>query len=315
MRRMRGLLFGLVLCCGMAAAATSPTPKIPSPQWLPQGDLVMPPVPAGVPVVSAGCLIIGHHIRTDGSVAAPRVLRGAFTANVNAQQIDAYTAAALRAAYAWRFRFDDKHKKHEEPAKPQAMFHMQTAGFAPAMDGGQLQLLSDLAKLPGNVREQCQVADLAAWGEANAIPVEQARQKNGDKILVKEAGNPAVYWTSIGGLKPPTYPSGMVMALTDACIVVGFTVGADGVPDKFRIMSSKFSGPVPPPTRKGAENNAVFAASQWRFSPGPDNLIRMPEFMQVPISYRIRGQRQLDCAETDLRAVVAAVDEAKPDSK
>ncbi len=72
----------------------------------------------------------------------------------------------------------------------------------------------------------------------------------------------------------------------EGCVVVGFVVGNDGKADQFRMMKSP-GGPIGRSGAKALENAALYAASQWKFSPGPDNPRRMPALLQIPVDFSL----------------------------
>lgn len=310
MRIASCLLACLIMCSGQAAAGAGPIPitKEPASQWIAKGELAIPAVPTGIPAVSAGCLTIGHHVLADGSVAKPRVLRGAFTANIDDAQRGIYTAAALESAASWRFTPTATNKK-SNPS-----FTRETIGFVPDAAIGQMRKLSNADGMPKNLSEQCEVADLAAWGEANAVTVEHARAQSGDKIIVRKPGDPSSFWVA-KDMTPPRYSYEAVRAGVQACIIVGFIIQADGQPTGFRIMSSALDGPAPRPLRTLLEDSSVVAASKWRFAPGPDNLGRIPQFEQVPVTFSLNNSRWKPdaCQSVDVSAAIESID-TKPDT-
>jgi hypothetical protein len=106
-------------------------------------------------------------------------------------------------------------------------------------------------------------------------------------MLFRGYDDPVSYWTIMGDMTPPHYPLDAVKSGAEACIVVGYRIGIDGVPGDFRVMSISLNGFDSRELRKQFENASLYAASTWRYAPGPDNLPRLPEFAQVPMTFRV----------------------------
>ncbi|MDN5782583.1 MAG: energy transducer TonB, partial [Luteimonas sp.] len=134
------------------------------------------------------------------------------------------------------------------------------------------------------VQPSCKI-DLAAWGERNAITVAEARARDDKDMLFDRPGDPASYWT--GTTTPGRYPADAARYGAQGCVVVGFRIGVDGVPGDFRILSSALVNAKLSRFRRQFEQATLAAASAWRFSPGPDNLERRPQFMQVPMGFHL----------------------------
>ena len=305
MRVAPNWLLVLVACSAQATADTKiQTTQTRSPQWVIKGDLVVAPAPDGVPPVSAGCLTIFHHVLADGSVAKPQVLRGAFTANISDAQRALYTTSALESTAAWQF-VPTKANTKSRPG-----FTLETIGFVPGVDAGQMHNVSNAEGMPKNLRDQCEVIDLAAWGEANAIPIEKARVRNGDKVILDDPDHPSVAWIA-RKMPPPGYPRLAAAQGIEGCVVVGITIQADGVPGDFRIMGpQRRSHP-----NKMLEDSAIAAASTWRFSPGPENLGRIPEFTQIPVQFHLdafKSGRPANCTFMDVREVIESAPAQPP---
>lgn len=151
------------------------------------------------------------------------------------------------------------------------------------------------------LRGICRIRDLETWGEQNAIPVEQARAENGDKVLLQEPGSAATYWLP-KLYPPPHYPTAALRAGVTGCVVVGFTVKVDGSVDGLKIMSSRFLGGPIKQMRETMVSAAAAAVARWRFVPGPDNLRRIPEFTRAPVEFTIDNQGAADgtCEAVDL---------------
>lgn len=257
----------------------------------PAGELRAPVLPEGVPAGGLGCVVVGYFVRPDGSITGGRILQGAYASAVPQAVRDGFQARALEAAEGWRF-------VHRE-ARPDAVhFGMQLVGFRD--NAGAAIAVVGAEGQDERVRAACGIRDLADWGDRNAIPVAQAVRD--DRMLARRPGDPHLYWTVAGDMTPPRYPGDAIRAGIEACVVVGFKVGVDGVPGDFRIMSTDLRGVQDKRYREAFEAVALQAASTWRYAPGPDNLVRMPEFMQVPVDFRLGGEPTFGCKQVDLFA-------------
>lgn len=84
--------------------------------------------------------------------------------------------------------------------------------------------------------------------------------------------------------------------------MVGMLVGANGVPDQFRIMESSTSKGMDAREKKLLENASVSAMSRWRFAPGPDNPGRIPAFLQIPVDFALDSTpSKTACQPKDIR--------------
>lgn len=270
----------LALASDVSLAGESSEEKNPSQKWLPRTQA---PIPSetlvGVPSVSAGCLAVGYHILKDGSVARVRVMQGAYTRDVSASAQEAFAQAALKTVAGWTF----KGKRGDEGP----VFGWEVVGFAP-IDGHPLAVIGT-ARQDVRVRAACDITDLAAWGERNALPLDSPEIVRDGRILAPPREQPrAAVWIAAGDLAPPRYPPEAARAGLEGCVVVGFVVGNDGKTDQFRVMKSP-GGPIGRSASKGLENAALYAASQWKFSPGPDNPRRMPALLQIPVDFSLGG--------------------------
>lgn len=295
------MLLAACLWSGWAhAAVPSETQKKPiptGPRAVPKGDLVLPALAAGLPQGSAGCVVIWHHV-VAGRSEKPRVLTGAFTANVDAGHQQAFAVAAIDAARRWQF-------EPKVPGSGESAFRMETLGFLPTADG-RMHVAVGVDNQHERLRDACRVDDLAAWGEQNAVSVQLARERNGDKVLLRQPGETAWFWIA-AAMAPPRYPLGAAMADISACVVVGFIVGEDGAVRDVRIMATEYSTPPLRPVRNQLEAAAAIAAGQWRFSPTPDNLGRIAEFMQAPVTFNTASDswKPRACVGSDVHALIA----------
>jgi len=219
-------------------------------------------------------------------------MRGAYTGNVQAQAQEAFIGRVLATVADWRFR------SKQDKALP--VFEQETVGFAP-VEGRRTSVIGENVQDP-RVRRECGEVDLAEWGERNALPVDSPGVVRDGRILVPSPDEPGVFWVPMGGYTPPHYPRPAFEKSEQGCVVVGMVVGSDGKPDQFRIMKSRSN-------RRGSaakvlEDAAVYGASQWRFSPGPDNLQRMPALLQIPITFSIDSAKGVDCGIMDIRSEI-----------
>lgn len=251
-------------------------------EWVPQEPLALPALASDVSSSAAGCVVVGHHVLGNGSSENARVLKGAF-AGVDAAQQAAFAESVLDAAAAWRFH-------SSEPEHPEAAFRLQTIGFTQAQ-GTTDRVIAGFEALPKQLQDVCQIKDLAAWGEANAVPVEQARAKHGSQITVPDSTTGALYWVEKTPMGTPIFPAVAIKANTDACIVVGLAVDEAGAVTKMTVVRSDIDSNLGPSSRirKPLEDSAMVAAATATFSPGPDNLSRHASIMQVPIAYKVVG--------------------------
>lgn len=298
------MLLAACLWSGWADAAVSGKAQDKPPtgtRAVPKGDLVLPALAAGLPQGSAGCVVIWHYV-VAGRSEKPRVLTGAFTANVDAGQQQAFSAAAIDAARRWQFQ-----PKAANPVAGagESPFRMETVGFLPTADG-RMHVAVGVDNQHERLRDACRVDDLAAWGEKHAVSVQLARERNGDKILLRQPGASASFWIG-ADMAPPRYPPGAAMADISACVVVGFIVGEDGAVRDVRIMATEYSTPPLRPVRNQLEGAAASAAADWRFSPAPDNLGRIAEFMQAPVTFNVASNswKPRACMDSDVHALIA----------
>ena len=146
----------------------------------------------------------------------------------------------------------------------------------------------ETSRQDARVRAACDITDMAAWGERNALPVDSPEVVRDGRIFVPPPEQPrGAYWIIAGDLAPPTYPAGAAQVGVEGCVVVGFVVGNDGKTDQFRVMKSPRGSPIGRSGAKALENAALYAASQWKFSPGPDNPWRMPALLQIPVDFSL----------------------------
>lgn len=269
----------LLLVLVAASAAAQSSDRKPLDNWKPklQGTVSMEAL-AGMPDSSAGCLLVGYHILMDGSVAKVRVMQGAYTSDVPPQARDVFSERAVAAVAGWAFS--------PKQRSAVAMFGWEVVGFA-SIDGRLAPVLGAESQ-DRRVRAQCEFADLASWGERNALPVDSPGIVRDGRTLVPSPGEPnGAFWLVKGEASPPRYPRQAVVEGAQGCVVVGAVIGNDGRPDQFRVMRSRLS--LKGPAAKALEDAALYAVSQWRFSPGPDNPRRMPALLQFPVTYSLDG--------------------------
>lgn len=274
------VLLALALVSDISLAGESSEEKNPSQKWKPKTQALIPSEAlSGVPGASAGCLAMGYHILKDGSVARVRVMQGAYTRDVPVSVQETFAQAALKTVAGWAFKGE---RGDEEP-----VFGWEVVGFAP-VDGRPLPVIGTMRQ-DDRVRAACDITDLAAWGERNALPLDSPEIVRDGRILAPPPEQPrAAVWIVAGDLAPPRYPAEAARAGLEGCVVVGFVVGNDGKTDQFRVMKSP-GGPIGRPASKWLENAALYAASQWKFSPGPDNPRRMPALLQIPVDFSLGG--------------------------
>ena len=279
-RRPLASAIGVASMIMVCAHAAPPVVAAPKSQWAQAGTPVLPSV-EGLAAGAAGCVVVGLHVLPDGTVAKPRVMTGAYV-RVDEERQKTYAAAAIKAATSWKFA-----SSRQEP--PESTFEMVTIGFAPS-DGatkGVLGVNSQDARLAGH----CSIADLAKWGEDNAIPVAQARQMHGDRVVVDDAAaGPRLLWKD-SYMVPPAYWREAIQAGADACIIVGVLVQADGTVKNTRVLDARFLKRTPEKMARRFEQESMTALRQWRYAPGPDNLVRMPALIQVPIEFHAPGSQ------------------------
>lgn len=271
-------LLALALVSGISLAAEWSEDTKPSIKWMPKTQALIPSeAVSGMPGASAGCLAVGYHILKDGSVANVRVMQGAYTRDVPAQAQQVFAQAVLKAVAGWTFRAK---RGDEEPA-----FGWEVVGFAP-IDGHPSPVI-ETVRQDARVRAACDIIDLATWAERNALPLDSPEIIRDGRILALPPEQPrAAVWIAARHLAPPVYPAAAARAGVEGCVVVGFVVGNDGKTDQFRVMKS-FGGPIERSGAKALENAALYAASQWKFSPGPDNPRRMPALLQIPVDFSL----------------------------
>ena len=279
---MRSTVLAMLGCwmalAGSAATAKEPVLIEPEFPWTASGVLQLPPLQPDVPAAAAGCVVVGHHILADGTTAKLRIMQGAFTDDVATRAQADFQRAVLEYAHLWRFQ------PVQPGDKPSATFNMVVVGFgvASALEGSRVVVGID--GQDARLRQACSI-ELSEWGNRNAIPVDEAAAREDEGMLIAQPDDPSSYW--VGAMRPGRYPVGAARLGVEACVVIGFRIGVDGVPGDFRIMYSslkrtQLDGPL-----KQFEQSSLLAASAWRFAPGPDNLQRLPMFRQTPMSFHL----------------------------
>jgi TonB family protein len=280
------------IACSAAMLATAPAMATSGePDWRLATGATLPALDGGVPADAMGCVALGYHVDGNGRVVAPRVLQGAFS-GIDQPAQEAFGEAVASAASDWRHA-------RIEGATPSVPWHttflVQAVGFLPEAAAGQGRVVLGVDAQDARLREHCNVDDLAGWGEANAIPVDEAVARNGDNVAMLEPGQPTLLWVPRGPLQAPGYPNDGLRRGISACVVVGQVVRADGTVDGLRIVSSRFSKGPTDKLRKQFEAQAAAAVASGRFAPGPDNLSRTPQFLQVPITFTINDAQAPEC--------------------
>lgn len=293
---MRSMVL-VMLGCWMALAgsvATAKEPVLIKPvfPWTASGTLQVPPLQPEIPAAAAGCVVVGHHILDDGATAKQRIMQGAYTGDVTAQAQADFEGAVLERARRWRFR------SAQPDDMPTAKFNTVVVGFGAASALGDTRVVVGIDRQDRRLQQACSI-ELSEWGNRNAIPVEQARERNDKGMLLARPGDPSLYWT--GEMMPPLYPVDAARSGADACIVIGYRIGVDGVPGDYRILSTSLKYRNSATLRRQFEQASLRAVSSWRFAPGPDNLQRFPEFVQSPIGFTL-GTRTISCQPVDLAA-------------
>ncbi|HVI58723.1 MAG TPA: energy transducer TonB [Luteimonas sp.] len=260
--------------------------------WAVQDASVLPAPPGSADAVS-GCMAIGHHVLSDGSAAGLRILQGAFTAGLDDASKDAWQAEAAKAVQRWRFRYLGD-------GRPRSGYRVDVVGFLPASDGGERRVVTGLDAQDPRVRAACDIGTLWDWGSRNAVPVGDARAREDQRLRIQAEDEPISYWTVVEEMTPPRYPEEAIRTAVEGCIVVGFSIDVDGSPHDFRIMASSLNGVIGT-MRKQMEDAALSAALQWRWAPGPDNLMRYPAFLQVPVDFHLDRGNTIVCRPVDLR--------------
>lgn len=265
----------LALACGTTGAQSRDA------AWKLAADS-MPELPHGIDGKGIGCVVLGMDVLKDGSTQQPMVLQGAFNGRVTQAQQRRFAEAVIEAARAWRFDFVGA-------GTPQRNYVMQSIGFGA---GGGSRMVIGIEAQAESLREGCEVRNLAAWGERNAIPVDKAIELHGDRVAIPGEGGPQLWL--ISRHEPPRYPPASVRAGYNACVVIGFVVGSNGKTSQFKIVSSR-SFAAPKPERRVFEDASLVAAASWTYSPSPANLQRLPQFMQVPVDFAIEGSSAPPC--------------------
>jgi hypothetical protein len=285
----------LLFLAGVAVANETRIVESPS-AWMPAGRLTLPAAPDGVNDASAGCVVVLHHILPDGRSAGARVLQGGFTRDVTQAAQLAFYDAAMDSTNGWRFK-----AKRKAPAKEHRTV---VVGFTAATSPEASRHVEGIDLQDARVRSACVLEDLGDWGKRNAVLVDEALARNDTRILVPAKDQPVLLWVADGALAPPRYPMGYVKQNIVGCVVVGFVIGADGIPGQFRVMESRTSPPLSARDRQAFEGSALMAVSKWRFAPGPNNLERFQEFRQSTIKFML-GSSAPACDEVDLTKGVA----------
>lgn len=232
------LVLALVLSSTQAAVAAQRTKDVePEKTWKVARQPFDPAGIADAPAASAGCLILGYYVLEDGSVTKPRVMQGAFTRDTPSAFQQSFANAAMAMTRTWKFEPAVRKRELEKA------FERTVIGYGPARsDGASRAVVGEDAQDP-RLRAACRLEDLATWGTRNAVAVDAAPD-HGDKVLVPTDQPAEGYWASIRPLVPPRYPPSGFQRGIEACVVLGLTIGKDGVPRDFRVMRSSTSPPL-----------------------------------------------------------------------
>lgn len=287
----------LLLIVAISATAATSTPRVGNADvadWAPASALAVPTVPDDLPAGSVGCVVVGQHLDADGMRSKPRVMQGAFTSDVSATSQKAFMSAVLVASARWRFRYAGTGRT------PAWGFHRTVVGFV-SSPSGEPTVVLDAERQDRRVSSACTLLPLEEWTSRNAVPVADAEARVGDPVLTAKNPDDQAFWLTDGDQRPPRFPAKPGTSSVEACVIVGFMIRPSGVPSELRIMA--INNFAPPSVRKLFEDASLAAAATWRYSPGPDNLKRLPEFRQVPITYSTTvSSRRRNCEIVDLSA-------------
>ncbi len=260
-------------------------------RWKPVGEHTVPLSSlATVPADSAGCLVVGYYITSDGTVAEARIMQGAYTKNVPEAAQKEISDTVSAAPGRWRFR-------RVGHGAPLAAFDWTVVGFH-NVEGHAAQPILRLGLPDPRVRSSCEISSLGEWGNARAISVEAAKAAKHDKILALYAQPVEAFWADATEKSVPRYPRIAYEAGVAGCVVVGMLVALDGRPEKFWIVKAELTRSSAP-IRKALEDASLHTASTWSFLPGPDNPDRLPAFVQIPVDFAIGSPSDMDCAPVD----------------
>jgi hypothetical protein len=292
-----------------AVVALEPIRTAPSP-WVLENQQ-MSDFASRLDADAAGCVVAGLHIGKDGRVVRAQVLQGAFTARLSSAEQVEVQKAIQSDLMRWTFR-----PRKRNTWLPVNRFEMFTVGFVPARSEESNRTVIGPSRQHAALGKSCEIGSLADWGERNAIPVEQAMQRNSDDIIVSEAGDGRLLWVSAPvKLTPPRYPPVAYANGVGGCVRIAYVVREDGSTDRMKLLSVD-----PSPANGGSASLAygsrreqavvalgqvsLLAVSQWKFAPGPDNLERRPALMSSPLSFSVGGPMPKDCEDA---ATVAEV--------
>lgn len=250
----------------------------PKSAWTPREPLALPALTANVSSSAAGCVVVGHHVLADGSSANARVLKGAFV-GMDAAQQQTFARSVLDVTANWHFEAAD-------PSRAEAGFRLQTVGLIRAPAGAS-RVVAGINALPEQLQRVCQIENLAAWGEANAVSVDQARAEHSGQVVVPDPASGLLYWTYKEPLAKPGFPERAIKARVQACVVIGVSVDEQGAVTNLLVLKSDVETERGPNSRirKLMEDSALVAVAKAHFSPGPDNLARWAAIKQVPIIF------------------------------
>lgn len=300
-RMLRLVTMALLAALPCAAFGQLRTKSIPpeSP-WSPAAPLTVDSSSfADAPANGAGCVVVGYHLLLNGTVANPRIMQAGFVGGTSPATQRAFADGVLAAALRWTFVHSSR------TVGPSAAFEWKVVGYTPAKAGAPRVAVVGADGQDPRIRQACQLEDLAHWGAKNAIPAADAPASPGT-VLVPFAEPTTAFWVVQGGMQPPMYPPGAFQAGAEGCVVVAALVGSNGVPDQFRIVHKRTS-PGKGKASKLMEDASMYAVSQWRFSPGPDNPKRTPALLQFPIQFVLgRTLPKSPCAAVDLRKLAGS---------
>lgn len=284
-------------------------PPVRESPWSLAPDPALPEPAPAIPESATGCVVVGYTLDRHGRAHNPQVLQGAYSSAVDeAMQAD-FEESVVRAASSWR------HVPNPSPGARRptaAVFEMQTVGFLPGDGPGGTRTVAGVDRQTVALREHCKIADLAEWGEANAVPVSEAMAREEQGVVVDGSDGLRLGWVSRGDRQPPPYPREALRRGDSACVVVGFLVQQDGTPTAFRDIVSRYGNDPPESNRQAFVQHASGAIASWRYSPAPDNLQRTPFYMQVPVIFMLDSDKtDMECETLTTAELVAVMKAAE----
>lgn len=302
------LLWPMAVAAAQDARGRDHIPPVRESPWSLAPDPALPEPGPAIPESETGCVVVGYTVDQHGGVHNPQVLQGAYTSAVDEAMQAGFEASVIQAAGGWR------HVPNSSPTAPRsryAEFEMQTVGFLQGGGQGISRAVAGVAQQSPALRGHCEIADLAEWGEANAVPVSEALASQQKGVVIQGSDETRRGWIPRAPLQPPHYPREALRRGNDACVVLGFLVQPDGTPTAFRDVSSRYGNNPPESIRRAFVEHAVAAIARWRYSPAPDNLRRIPFYMQVPGTFTPASEKtDMECETLTTEELVAALETA-----